>query len=163
MFLQETVGLMLLSTDFWGGKMIIQYNVVGIPKAQARPKVFHRTLKNGKNFVSTYSPKTDWFHLVYTESLKQKYLLKNRLSCALRVILKFGMPIPKSISKKKREQLRYVTKKPDVDNLAKAVLDAINNVGLWEDDSQIAELEVSKVYEEEPGCLITIMELKNGD
>ena len=140
--------------------MEINYTVVGIPKPQARPKVFHKTLKSGKPFISTYSPKSDWFHLVYTESLKQKNLLKNRLSGALRVILRFGIPIPKSISKKKREQLQYVTKKPDIDNLTKAVLDAINNAGLWEDDSQIASLQVKKIYSEEPRCLITIREVE---
>lgn len=143
--------------------MEINYTVVGIPKPQARPKVFHRTLKNGKNFVSTYSPKTDWFGLVYTESLKQKNLLKNRLSGALRLNLLFCMPIPKSISKKKKEKLFYVSKRPDVDNLAKAVMDAINQVGLWEDDSQIAVLEVSKIYAEEPRCVIYIQELENGN
>lgn len=143
--------------------MEINYTVVGIPKPQARPKVFHRTLKNGKNFVSTYSPKTDWFGLVYTESLKQKNLLKNRLSGALRLNLLFCMPIPKSISKKKKEKLFYVSKRPDVDNLAKAVMDAINQVGLWEDDSQIAVLEVSKIYAELPRCVIYIQELENGN
>lgn len=143
--------------------MELQYTVIGIAKPQARPKVFHRTLKNGKNFVSTYSPKTDWFGLVYTESLKQKNLLKNRLSGALRLNLLFCMPIPKSISKKKKEKLFYVSKRPDIDNLAKAVMDAINQVGLWEDDSQIAVLEVSKIYAEEPRCVIYIQELENGN
>lgn len=140
--------------------MEINYTVVGIPKPQARPKVFHRTLKSGKPFVSTYSPKSDWFHLVYTESLKIKNSLKNRLVGALELNLIFCLPIPKSISKKKRADLRYVTKKPDVDNLAKAVMDAINNVGIWEDDSQISVLRVSKIYSEEPRCIITIREIE---
>ena len=140
--------------------MEINYTVVGIPKPQARPKVFHRTLKNGKNFVSTYSPKTDWFGLVYTESLKIKNTLKNRLVGALELNLTFCMPIPKSISKKKREQLHYVTKKPDVDNLAKAVMDAINQVGIWEDDSQVSRLVVSKIYSDEPRCIISIREIE---
>lgn len=140
--------------------MEINYTVVGIPKPQARPKVFHRTLKSGKPFVSTYSPKSDWFHLVYTESLKIKNSLKNRLVGALELNLTFCMPIPKSISKKKREQLHYVTKKPDVDNLAKAVMDAINQVGIWEDDSQVSRLVVGKIYSDEPRCIISIREIE---
>lgn len=141
--------------------MRIDYQVIGIPKPQARPRTFYG-IKKGKGFINTYSPKTDWFHLVYTESLKQKNLLKNRLSGALRLNLVFCLPIPKSISKKKRESLHYVTKKPDTDNLVKAVMDAINNVGLWEDDSQVAILEASKIYSEEPKCIITIQEMQNG-
>ncbi|MBR0541447.1 MAG: RusA family crossover junction endodeoxyribonuclease [Clostridia bacterium] len=140
--------------------MRIDYSVVGIPKPQARPKVFHRTLKSGKPFVSTYSPKTDWFNIVYTRTLEEKTKRKIRLSGALELKLIFCLPIPKSISKKKKEQLHYVIKKPDVDNLAKAVMDAMNNTGIWEDDSQIACLYVSKIYSEEPRCLITIEEIE---
>lgn len=139
--------------------MEISYTVVGIPKPQARPKVFHRTLKSGQAFVSTYSPKSDWFHLVYTESLKQKQKLKNRFIGALELVLVFCLPIPQSISKKRREELHFVSKRPDLDNLAKAVMDAINNVGIWEDDSQVAHLDVRKIYSDEPRCLITIREV----
>ena len=140
--------------------MEINYTVVGIPKPQARPKFFSRTLKSGKHFTSTYSPKTSWFDIVYIETLKIKNSLKKRLVGALELNLIFCMPIPKSISKKKREQLHYVIKKPDVDNLAKAVMDAMNNTGIWEDDSQIASLQVKKIYSEEPRCLITIREVE---
>lgn len=143
--------------------MRIDYTVIGIPKPQARPKVFHRALKSGKSFTTTYSPKTDWFHLVYVETLRQKEKFHSRFAGSLRVHLVFCMPIPKSISKKKRLELHYVSKKPDVDNLAKAVMDAINNVGIWEDDSQVSVLEVSKIYSDEPRCLITIEELENGN
>lgn len=140
--------------------MEINYTVVGIPKPQARPKVFHKTLKSGRPFIHTYSPKSDWFHLVYTESLKIKNTLKNRLVGALELNLTFCMPIPKSISKNKREQLHYVTKKPDIDNLAKAVMDAINQVGIWEDDSQVSRLVVGKIYSDEPRCIISIREIE---
>ena len=70
------------------------------------------------------------------------------------------MPIPTSISKKKKETLHYVSKRPDIDNLAKAVMDAINQVGIWEDDSQVAHLDIRKIYSEEPRCLITIREVE---
>ena len=137
--------------------MEIQYTVVGIPKPQARPKFF----RNKAGFIGTYSPKTDWFGLVYGETLKQKEKIQEKLKGALQLNLLFFMPIPKSISKKKREQLKYVIKKPDVDNLAKAVMDAMNNAGIWEDDSQISRLDVLKVYGEEPKCIITVIELED--
>ena len=35
--------------------------------------------------------------------------------------------------------------KPDVDNIAKAVLDALNGV-IWVDDKQVVELTVKKYY-----------------
>ena len=49
-------------------------------------------------------------------------------------------------------------KKPDVDNLAKAVLDALVDQGVIKDDSLVTRLEVAKEYanETEAGCLIKI-------
>jgi len=145
----------------------ISFFVAGIPKPQARPKVFHRTLKSGKGFTTTYSPKTNWYNLVYIKSLETKNFTKKRLCGALQVVLVFYMPTPKSLSKKKIEKTYYVSKRPDVDNLAKAVMDAINQVGLWEDDSQIADLRVIKAYSRnsfcpegrQEGCQITIREI----
>jgi len=48
--------------------------------------------------------------------------------------------------------------KPDVDNVAKAVLDAINGVA-WEDDSQVAELIVRKSYGTAGATEVTIAKL----
>jgi Holliday junction resolvase RusA-like endonuclease len=66
----------------------------------------------------------------------------------------------------KVEAVFYVTRKrtvtrslptvpPDVDKLARSLLDACKNV--WGDDSQVVRLEVSKVYATgEPGVAVTI-------
>ena len=140
--------------------MIVEFTVVGIPKPQARPKVFHRTLKSGRPFIHTYSPKSDWYHLVYVKALEEKEKLKTRLSGALKLTLKFCLPIPKSISKKKREQLFYVSKRGDIDNYCKAIMDAINQVGIWEDDGQVALLVATKIYSEQPRCDISIEQLE---
>ena len=50
----------------------------------------------------------------------------------------------------------------DVDNYAKGVLDVLTKKGYWEDDMQIVELHVEKVWPEEgqsTGIYITIKEL----
>lgn len=63
------------------------------------------------------------------------------------------MPIPKSTPKSRKEAMFEGiikhTKRPDVDNMAKAVLDALNGIA-WEDDSQIARLSITKEYAKEP-------------
>jgi len=41
------------------------------------------------------------------------------------------------------------TQTPDVDNLAKAALDALTQVGLWRDDCQVVNLLVSKFWSED--------------
>jgi Holliday junction resolvase RusA-like endonuclease len=70
------------------------------------------------------------------------------------------MPIPASWSKKRREAskgLHHISR-PDVDNYAKAVLDACNGV-LYLDDSQIADLHASKKYSDVPRVEVTMIEL----
>lgn len=139
--------------------MKLDYTVVGTPKAQARPRFF----RSKTGYMGTYSPKTDWFNIVYNQTLQQKetILKGQQLTGALRIELFFCMPIPKSVSQKKRYEMysKYMAKKPDIDNLIKAVLDAINYTNLWEDDSHIAHIEAKKVYVTEPGCRIVITEI----
>lgn len=50
-------------------------------------------------------------------------------------------------------------KKPDIDNIAKAVLDALNSVA-YRDDTQIVELQIRKQYSEKPRLEICMEELK---
>lgn len=70
-----------------------------------------------------------------------------------------GYSIPKSTSKIKAERMLageiMPTKKPDADNIAKAICDALNGLA-YHDDSQITMLCVSKTYTRNPGCLVRI-------
>ena len=64
----------------------------------------------------------------------------------------FYMPIPKS-----RPPASVLhTKKPDLDNLVKMILDCITLAGLWHDDSQVVRLSAMKVYSPEPRTSVTV-------
>lgn len=69
--------------------------------------------------------------------------------------------IPKSTSKKKEEEMLEniisPTKKPDIDNIVKIVLDALNKFA-YKDDSQITKLEVEKKYSKTPKTIVEIQE-----
>lgn len=59
---------------------------------------------------------------------------------------------------------RWHTKKPDRDNLDKAVMDALTNAGAWGDDCQVCDGRISKrfVYGlSSPGVCISISEAKD--
>ncbi len=74
------------------------------------------------------------------------------IDTAIKLNVEFRLLRPKSVSVKKRPE---PTTRPDLDNLIKAVKDALNGV-LWRDDSQIIELEAKKVYDNPPGVDITV-------
>ncbi len=67
----------------------------------------------------------------------------------LRIVAYF--PVPQSYSKKKRGEciagVIKPTMKPDIDNVIKAALDAMNGV-VFDDDKQVIELLVAKRYTE---------------
>lgn len=71
----------------------------------------------------------------------------------LRARIYFGLPIPKSETKANKllMVLRKVfpTKRPDLDNLIKSVLDALNGVA-YKDDCQIVTMLSRKNYAEAP-------------
>lgn len=135
--------------------MYLEFFIDGEPKAQQRPRLFRQG-----NFMRAYSPKTNWYMIVYYACLGMKNKTKTVFKTPVSLHLSFFLPIPKSLSEKKKKALKWHVNKPDVDNLAKAVMDAINNAGLWEDDKLVAELKVDKQYGQRIGAKILIMELE---
>lgn len=49
------------------------------------------------------------------------------------------------------------TKKPDIDNITKAILDALNKVA-YKDDSAIVRFSIEKYYSDSPRVEVTIGE-----
>ena len=84
---------------------------------------------------------------------------------AIKVDILFGMPIPKTVTKKRRNDMingvERHTKKSDLDNLVKAVLDGLNGVA-YEDDAQIVMIAARKFYSVNPHIEIRIRPDTNG-
>lgn len=56
----------------------------------------------------------------------------------------------------------FHTKKPDADNLAKAVMDAMTDAGFWTDDCQVVESHTFKSYVTDTapeGCRVVVTQL----
>lgn len=76
---------------------------------------------------------------------------------AVAVYITVWMVPAKSLSKKKKAELteRPPMNKPDVDNIAKIVLDALNGVA-WKDDKQVTALEIIKLWGHEERVMVGI-------
>lgn len=66
---------------------------------------------------------------------------------------------PKSTSKKRMSELmeRPYTNKPDIDNIAKSILDALNGI-VYKDDSQVTDLSIIKKYGEDHKVIVELEE-----
>lgn len=137
----------------------MNFTVFGEPKAKGRPRFARRGA-----FVSTY---TDKDTLEYEKLVKFAYLeacsnIPQNLEGEVSMKIDAFFSIPKSISKKKTElmiigEIKH-TKRPDVDNIIKSILDGLNKVA-FKDDSQIVYLVASKKYSTMPRVEITIKEV----
>ena len=135
--------------------------LVRVP-VEPRPKGRPRFASFGGH-VHAYTPKnTVQFETVIKEHyIRDTHSFKYDKDQPICVSLIFGMKIPMSTPKSRRiamnDGIIRHTKKPDLDNLIKSVLDALNTVA-WEDDAQIVRITAQKAYSSEPYVMIRIYE-----
>ena len=129
------------------------YLLPGDPQSQKR----HRTGK----FRNTYDPSHADKTKVSLELLAQRPLKRGIISEGpLKVEIGAYYSIPKSFSEKKKERMLNTYKQtiPDVDNIAKFYLDAMNKT-IISDDNIISELVVKKIWDSDPHVTIKIKSL----
>lgn len=134
---------------------MISFIVPGAPVGKGRP----RFAKRG-NFVSTYTPeKTASYENLVKVLALQAMKGTQPLPYPVRVAIDVAICPPVSWSKKKRAQaliqLIQPTGKPDIDNVAKGILDAMNGVA-YIDDKQVISLTIRKFYDESDQALVTV-------
>lgn len=118
---------------------VIVFSVPGVPVAQPRIKA---TSIGG--YARVYTPKTaDAYKASVALAFRTAYG-GNPVDGPVRIEIEFVMPRPKAMIWKKREMpSEWHTKKPDVDNLAKAVMDSLYGLA-WIDDSQVCSIASTK-------------------
>ncbi len=137
--------------------MKIEFIVPGNPVGKARP----RHTKSGH----TYTPeKTTTYENLVKLMYSQKYKgVVFDTDVPLAISIEAYIPIPQSVSKKKADMMKQntllPTKKPDCDNIAKIICDALNGVA-YPDDKQIVSMLVSKRYSDNPYVKISIWDVR---
>lgn len=135
--------------------MKYEFEVPGEVVGKERPRV---NMYTGR----VYTPnKTKDYELLVQQYFKMKYpnyeALKGRIAINIVAYLK----IPKSASKVKTQEMLdnkiSPTKKPDVDNIAKSILDAMNGF-VFKDDNQVSKISVDKRFALEEKIVVEVEE-----
>ncbi len=136
---------------------ILEFDVVGLPSPQGSKRAFVRNGRANLVEVAGVALK-DWRTTVTARAVEAArdvdwYVLEGPVA----VEVLFRLPRPKS-----RPLDVWHAVRPDVDKLARAVLDAVSSARLWVDDCQVADLRAWKRYETAdalPGALIAVREV----
>ncbi len=133
------------------------FEIIGEPQGKARP----RFTRQGH----TYTPAaTKAYEQAVAWAYKAKYgTVQFCKDVPLRMDIMAYYGIPNSASKAKRADMLSgkirPTKKPDYDNVAKIIADALNGLAFY-DDAQIVDGNVTKLYGETPKVVVKILEIK---
>lgn len=130
--------------------MKYQFIYHGNPRGQERPRFGGRAYKTAE--AKAYE---NGIAIAYKLAVRNRKPLEGPLS----VEILAGYPIPGSTTKAQRAAMlsgeQLPTKKPDIDNVVKAILDALNGQA-WLDDKQVISVNAKKIYAEHPGLIVTI-------
>ena len=142
---------------------MIAFTIPGPPQGKARV----RTCRNGHS----YTPENTvlYENLVKTEFLRQCgreqriRAEQNRPALGMEIVAVY--PVTSGYSKRKTVSALagdlLPAKKPDADNVAKIVADALNGLA-YDDDAQITDLSVMKRYGQEPEVRVKVWRMFEG-
>jgi len=137
---------------------VVMYTVYGEPIGKGRPRFARRGA-----FTHAYTPeKTKTYEDEIRYMARAAMGASPPLETPVTVAIYIRVGIPASFSKQKRkdalEGILKPTKKPDIDNVAKCHLDAIQGGIIILDDKQVTNLHVTKVYAETPAVEVMVKE-----
>lgn len=133
-----------------------EFYIQTIPKGQPRARFF---VRKGQDHVSSCDPQKS---INYKTDIKIQVLNQHpqMMEGPLTLLLDFYMARPKNhygAKGLKPNAPTYHDKKPDLDNLVKAVKDALKGI-VWRDDSQVSVMYATKKYADMAGIRITLQE-----
>lgn len=136
---------------------MIEFTIYGEPIAQGRPRF---STVNG--FSQAIDPPDSKEYKKYVKLMASQNRPHKPIEGPVNLKLVIYRPLLKSMSKKKKAEavagtLRPI-KKPDVDNVAKGIMDAMTSI-IWQDDKQVVSLQVSKYYSEQPRVEVEVTPL----
>lgn len=140
-------------------KQII-FEIMGEPVAQGRPRA-------GKSFAGNtvlYDPIKSRNFKQYVSMVASQHAPRKLIAGPIHLSVDIYRATPKKYQTKPKQELiekglLLPTTKPDVDNYVKGVKDGISKI-IWQDDSQIVNLNVRKFYSMTPRVVVHISYLE---
>ena len=137
------------------GRLIASFFIPGEPVAKGRPRA---ASIGGK--ARLYTPKkTEKYENLVRLACGDAVSRPVSIPCYVRAVA--VLPVPQSWSKKRAAAAirgdELPTKRPDLDNYLKAILDGMNGVA-FHDDSQVVEISARKQYGARPGVWVSLHE-----
>ena len=135
---------------------MVRFTVPGPPKGKARA----RTVRTRGGQTFSYTPEgTVLYENLVKISFSETGEKPFDADQSLHVYMAAYYPIPRSASRKKKEEMSAgrirPAKKPDIDNIIKSVLDALNGVA-YHDDTQVVAVFAEKYYSDTPRVEVEI-------
>ena len=132
----------------------VRFVVIGEPVGKQRPRTVRRRSKAKGEFLATITPqKTVDYEAAVRQAAGAAMGFRPPLTCPVMIEVRIYLGIAASWPKKRREQALageiLPTKKPDADNVVKAVKDALNGVA-YGDDSQVTDIHARKRFSDQP-------------
>lgn len=139
----------------------VTFVIPGEPKGKKRPR---SAFQGGR--IHTYDPAENGANeteiaMIFRQAVREAGLDWEPCKYAkVQITACYGLP--KGKSKAWRADALagklFPSRKPDLDNVAKLVLDALNGIA-WQDDAGVISLQLWKYYEETSRVIVTVMEV----
>lgn len=137
----------------------MEFVILGIPQAKQSVKF----TKSGMKYTPAHIKQAQ--NSMTLQIMNQLPNGHEPITEAVAIQYTFEFPLTKDLKKETRQKIQcgdqvFRPKKPDIDNLQKAVNDAMNGV-VYLDDSQIVKISSVKIYSETPKIIINVQPLRN--
>jgi Holliday junction resolvase RusA-like endonuclease len=144
--------------------MNYRFNVPGECLGKMRPKA-----SSFGGHAKVYTPSKqieyeNWVRMCFRQAYPEGSPIEDGIPVSVSLHIKIA--VHSSLSKKRRAMALAgeitPTRKPDLDNAAKSVMDALNGVA-FHDDKQVVNLTAAKSYAEEAGVSVEIETIELGE
>lgn len=135
--------------------MIVRFTIPGEPQGKGRARI-GRIAGHARMFTPA---KTLAYEGLVAQMAQEAMAGAPLIEGPASLELDLRFSVPRSAPKRQRADMlagvMRPTKKPDADNVLKAICDGMNGV-VWRDDVQAVDIRVTKRYAEVPGVVVAV-------